>query len=974
MKVTTMQETSAAVALLERLVPLIRDAGRVIMDIYATDFDVTQKGDASPVTQADQKAEEVILAGLAEIAPDIPVVAEESVAAGRIPDVKERFFLVDPLDGTKEFISRNGEFTVNIALIEHGVPVLGLVYAPAIGRLFGGARGAGAWLEDAHGRRSIACRPVPAEGLTVVASRSHGDETALDAFLAGRKVASRTNAGSSLKLCLVAAGEADLYPRLGRTMEWDIAAGDAVLRAAGGKVTVVADGQPLRYGKPGFDNPTSRPPVSDTSPPSHARGARLRRGFGRLSCVAWHGRGVGRIATLPALLDGWRLVPAARARAEGAQAVLAWGASPAPGAPRPGRPARVCRCCGWRMASCARWAWGRRAALSIVLDDQGIYYDAHGPSRLDALVRQPLTEAAARARTTCAGPGERPASPSTTTPANGPGDGARRRAGGGPDRRRCLDRRGDGRCPQLPAHAGGGAGRAPAARVWLKVHPDVVAGRKRGHFGTLSAGQRSRVTVLGEPVHPAGLLAQAAAVYVVSSQMGFEALLWGRPVRCFGMPFYAGWGLTRDELAAPARRAPVEWPALVHAALVDYPRYTDPETGGPTSPERLLDWMGLQRRQREQFPPELMAVGFSGWKRASLQRFLAGSRIRSGAPAEARRFAGPVVLWGRQAWPAAAWAGAAGGGRLSALGGPGGRSGAAPVLGDRWPRAALRRPPPVRSGASAGRRRIRRGPAAPGPCPARAAGGQRPEQVQRGDGGWQRPATDRPVVLVVGQVESDASLALGAPGLHTNLGLLQAVRRERPEAWIVYRPHPDVSARLRAPGQGEDTAARWCDEIAADPPITALLSQVDEVHVLTSLAGFEALLRRAGGVLGPALLCRLGLDRGPVAGAAAGRPRPGRARGGRCSATPPTSAGAPGTSPRPKGRWPNCCVGASRLACGPAPGIWARAWQVLRRAVLREVVAWRRRQVANECEISRFAPERKDSPLQARDGRPPGDA
>jgi 3'(2'), 5'-bisphosphate nucleotidase len=115
MKVTTMQETSAAVALLERLVPLIRDAGRVIMDIYATDFDVTQKGDASPVTQADQKAEEVILAGLAEIAPDIPVVAEESVAAGRIPDVKERFFLVDPLDGTKEFISRNGEFTVNIA-------------------------------------------------------------------------------------------------------------------------------------------------------------------------------------------------------------------------------------------------------------------------------------------------------------------------------------------------------------------------------------------------------------------------------------------------------------------------------------------------------------------------------------------------------------------------------------------------------------------------------------------------------------------------------------------------------------------------------------------------------------------------------------------------------------------------------------------------------------------------------------------
>jgi 3'(2'), 5'-bisphosphate nucleotidase len=220
----------ATLDLLTQLTPLVRDAGRVIMDIYATDFDVSRKDDASPVTVADQQAEAVILAGLAKIAPGVPVVAEEAVAAGHIPAVAERFFLVDPLDGTKEFISRNGEFTVNIALIEHGIPVLGLVYAPAIGRLYTGVLGQGAWLEDAQGRRAISCRAVPAEGLTVVA-------------------------GSSLKLCLVAAGEADLYPRLGRTMEWDIASGDAVLRAAGGLVTVVADGTPLRYGKAGFDNP-----------------------------------------------------------------------------------------------------------------------------------------------------------------------------------------------------------------------------------------------------------------------------------------------------------------------------------------------------------------------------------------------------------------------------------------------------------------------------------------------------------------------------------------------------------------------------------------------------------------------------------------------------------------------------------------------------------------------------------------------
>jgi 3'(2'), 5'-bisphosphate nucleotidase len=240
--------------LLDGLTPLIRDAGKVIMDIYATDFDVTKKGDDSPVTAADQRAETVILAGLKRLAPEIPVVAEEAVAAGHVPDVGARFWLVDPLDGTKEFISRNGEFTVNIALVENGRPILGLVYAPAIERLFGGAEGLGAWVEDKQGRRAISTRPVPADGLTVVASRSHGDETALDAFLAGRKVASRTNAGSSLKLCLVAEGVADVYPRLGRTMEWDIAAGDAVLRAAGGIVNTVA-GPVLGYGKPGFDNP-----------------------------------------------------------------------------------------------------------------------------------------------------------------------------------------------------------------------------------------------------------------------------------------------------------------------------------------------------------------------------------------------------------------------------------------------------------------------------------------------------------------------------------------------------------------------------------------------------------------------------------------------------------------------------------------------------------------------------------------------
>lgn len=231
------------------------------MAIYATPFEVQGKADDSPVTLADQQAEAVIVQGLRALAPDIPIVAEEAMAAGAAPDLAQgggRFWLVDPLDGTREFVARNGEFTVNIALIEHGVPVLGVVLAPALdagrGRLWSGAVRHGAWVDDAHGRRAIGCRAVPPAGLTVLGSRSHGDAAALDAHLAGRRVAEIINAGSSLKLCLIAEGCADLYPRFGRTMEWDIAAGHAVLAAAGGCVNGL-DGAPLAYGKPGFENP-----------------------------------------------------------------------------------------------------------------------------------------------------------------------------------------------------------------------------------------------------------------------------------------------------------------------------------------------------------------------------------------------------------------------------------------------------------------------------------------------------------------------------------------------------------------------------------------------------------------------------------------------------------------------------------------------------------------------------------------------
>jgi 3'(2'), 5'-bisphosphate nucleotidase len=247
-------------AQLQSLIYTAQRAGGAIMAVYATDFAVRDKTDASPVTVADEAAEKIILADLAAIAPEVPVVAEEAVSAGLVPVIADRFFLVDPLDGTREFVSRRDEFTVNIALIEDGEPVLGVVFAPARREIYWGdvrAGKAGHIDADPDGTmpsmgNAIAARVPPARGLTAVASRSHRTPET-DAFLANYPIAEFRSIGSSLKFCLVAAGEADIYPRLGTTMEWDTAAGHAVLVAAGGSVTGLS-GEPFRYGKPGFRN------------------------------------------------------------------------------------------------------------------------------------------------------------------------------------------------------------------------------------------------------------------------------------------------------------------------------------------------------------------------------------------------------------------------------------------------------------------------------------------------------------------------------------------------------------------------------------------------------------------------------------------------------------------------------------------------------------------------------------------------
>ncbi|HZT52714.1 MAG TPA: 3'(2'),5'-bisphosphate nucleotidase CysQ [Stellaceae bacterium] len=242
--------------LLEAARDAARAAGAAILEIYAGDFAVRQKDDRTPVTLADERAEAIIIAALYRAAPQIPAVAEEEMAAGgAAPHPPERFWLVDPLDGTREFIRRNGEFTVNIALVEDGRCALGVVHVPVTNITYWGM-GLGTAMRQVGDAppAGIHARRAPATGAVVAHSRSHGDSQRVDAYVAGIPGAVRRVSGSSVKFCLIAAGEADYYPRFGPTMEWDTAAGQAVLEAAGGAVMTL-DGAPLRYAKPEFRNP-----------------------------------------------------------------------------------------------------------------------------------------------------------------------------------------------------------------------------------------------------------------------------------------------------------------------------------------------------------------------------------------------------------------------------------------------------------------------------------------------------------------------------------------------------------------------------------------------------------------------------------------------------------------------------------------------------------------------------------------------
>lgn len=379
----------------------------------------------------------------------------------------------------------------------------------------------------------------------------------------------------------------------------------------------------------------------------------------------------------------------------------------------------------------------------------------------------------------------------------------------------------------------------PHHLIVLKTHPDVFAGKKQGHFDTAALAQQDNVLVLAQDIHAPALLQHASAVFCVTSQMGFEALLWQKPVYTFGMPFYAGWGLTYDLLPAPEQRCKVSLEQLVYAALIAYPRYIHPETHQLCQVEDLTSWMGLQRRHRERFAPKLYLGRVPRWKKALLRQFFQGSHLQFSVPEAELSQTENVIQWGYKR--------PANGGILVEDG----------FIRSVGLGADLTRPASwvldhvgmyYDATAPSALELMLANDSFESTLLTRAA--QLRQQLVAlnvtkynvGAASWRRPERAK-VILVPGQVETDASIARGSPVLKTNQALLEAVRQQAPDAYIVYKPHPDVVAGLRKAGSADVAALTLYDELITDQDMAHLLTQVDEVHTLTSLTGFEALLR-----------------------------------------------------------------------------------------------------------------------------------
>lgn len=489
-------------------------------------------------------------------------------------------------------------------------------------------------------------------------------------------------------------------------------------------------------------------------------------------------------------------------------------------------------------------------ALSLILDRTGIYYDATVASELERLSKQKLSEPQkARSRAIMA---------VWRLDRLSKYNAAREYMGelSEPYVLVCDQTFGDASITYGLAHTNSftrmleaALAEYPEHQIILKTHPDVTTRGKKGYFdlGVLNANKRVRI--VSDPVHPVRLLKHADAVYTVTSQLGFEALIWGKRVRCFGMPFYAGWGLTDDELPAPDRRKPVALEQLIHAALVKYPCYINPVTMQRCEPEHAFEHVGLQRRKRLEFPQQITAIGFSRWKRPFIRNFLQGSDVsfaKSFAVGRQRVASEAVAIWGSAVAPEMSEDTTLlriedGFLRSSGLGADLVRPLSLVIddLGIYYDASGPSRLERILETQEIDDVAVKR------------ASTLREKIIRLdltkynlGKQSWTRPDTDNPVILVVGQVETDASIRLGSPDVKTNIELLLRVRQENPSAHIVYKPHPDVVAGLRRRGKGEDASLELADDVLTGPvSARSLFAQIDALHTMTSLMGFEALLR-----------------------------------------------------------------------------------------------------------------------------------
>lgn len=524
-----------------------------------------------------------------------------------------------------------------------------------------------------------------------------------------------------------------------------------------------------------------------------------------------------------------------------AEAVLAWGKKPSAKAAehyarRIGRP--VVRLEDAFLRSVDLGAYS--PPLGIVRDNLGIYYDASRASAIEQLIKRPLTqEEQVRAqRIIELWQHHRVSKYNHCRPSQVDygrayvlivdqtyGDASITYGGASAD---AFERMLEEAQAKYPEHQ------------WvIKTHPDVVAGLKKGHFDPRQLAEHPQVTLESRDVHPSDLLENASAVFCVTSQMGFEALLWGKPVYTFGVPFFAGWGVTQDYVETPKRRTAVSLYQLVHAALVDYACYWHPERQEICSVEALMDYLGQQRRWRSEFPEHIVSQRFPRWKRQHLTRFFRGSKLRFLQKGASLPEDEPVIVWGR---PEAANHIAVEDGFIRSVGlgadltTP--RSWVIDDIGMYYDATQPSRLERLLQEADYTEAQL-----AKAETVIRRLVNENVSKYNVGFDQWQRPSEQPRVILVPGQVESDASVKFGSPKIKSNIELLKTVREHCPDAYVVYKPHPDVVARLRVNDQHAEQIQEFCNEVVINDNMAILLGKVDEVHTMTSLTGFEALLR-----------------------------------------------------------------------------------------------------------------------------------